>query len=70
MDVTWGHHSDPVDAVTVYQGRIVGANDHVRDFSSKIVISFDKLTEETLATALEQQSGDVIKRISLQQNPR
>jgi len=70
VEVTWGYHSDPLDAVTVYQGQIVGATDHVRDFSSRVVIPFDKLTEETLAAALEQQSGNVIKRISYREKPQ
>ncbi|MDM8000140.1 MAG: hypothetical protein QUS33_09120 [Dehalococcoidia bacterium] len=67
IEVTWGHHSDPVDAVTVYQGEIRGAAEHVRSHASRIVIPFDKLTEDSLADALEHQSANVIKRISLRQ---
>lgn len=64
LEVAWGHQSDPVDAVTVYQGEIGRTGDHVRVFSSRIVIPFDKLTEERFAAALEQQSGNLIRRIS------
>lgn len=70
VDVTWGYQSDPLDAVTVYQGEIRGNTEHVRVFASRVVIPLDKLTEETLAAALEQQSGNVIKRISLHQKPQ
>ena len=63
VDVTWGSQADPVDAVTVYQGQIVGGINHVRVYESKVVIPFVALTEEKLAAALEQQSGDLLKRI-------
>jgi len=68
VEVTWGSQSDPVEAVTVYQGEIVGAADHVRDFSSRVVVPFFRLTEESLAAALEQQSGNLIKRISYRES--
>lgn len=64
VDVTWGSQSDPLETVTVYQGQIVGNADHVRVFQSRIAIPFVRLTEERLAAALEQQSGDLIRRIS------
>jgi hypothetical protein len=70
VDVTWGYHSDPLETVTVYQGQIVGATDHVRDFSSRVVVPFDKLTEDSLAAALERQSGNLIKRISYREKPQ
>jgi len=56
--------------VTVYQGVIVGTTDHTRDFASRIVIPFSKLTEDDLATALEQQSGKLIRRISRMEKPQ
>jgi len=64
VEVTRGHRSEPVETVTVYQGVIVGAANHTRDYASKIVIRFSELTEDGVATALEQQSGSLIKRIS------
>lgn len=64
VEVTWGSQSEPVDAVTVYQGEIDGTNSHARVFSSRVAIPFDKLTEDSLAAALEQQSGNIIRRIS------
>ena len=70
IEVAWGHQSDPLDTVTVYQGEIRGATEHVRAFASRVIIPFDKLTEDRLAAALEQQSGNVLKRISLQQKPQ
>jgi hypothetical protein len=69
VDVTWGSQADPVDAVTVYQGQIVGGINHVRVYESKVVIPFVALTEEKLAAALEQQSGDLIKRIRYREKP-
>jgi hypothetical protein len=70
VDVTWGSQSNPLETVTVYQGDIVGTTDHVRVFSSRVVIPFAKLTEERLAAALEQQSGDLIRRISHHEKPQ
>jgi len=70
VEVTWGTYSDPLEAVTVYHGEVGGTGDHVRVYSSRIVIPFDKLTEERLAAALEQQSGNVIRRISYLQKPQ
>lgn len=70
VDVTWGSQSNPLEAVTVYQGEIVGTIDHVRVFESRVVIPFAKLTEGRLAAALEQQSGDLIKRISYREKPQ
>ena len=68
VELTWGYHSDVLETVTVYQGEIGGTGDHVRVYSSRIVIPFVKLTEERLAAALEQQSGNVIRRISYRQS--
>jgi hypothetical protein len=59
-----------VEAVTLYQGRIVGTTEHARDFASKLVIPFSELTEEGLATALEQQSGNLITRIIRLEKPK
>ncbi len=70
VEVTRGHRSDPVETVTVYQGVIVGATDHSRDYASRVVIPFSKLTEDELATALEQQSGNLIRRISRLEKPQ
>jgi hypothetical protein len=70
VDVTRGHRSDPVETVTVYQGVIVVATEHSRDYASRIIIPFSKLTEDELATALEQQSGNVIRRISRLEKPQ
>jgi hypothetical protein len=67
--VTWGSQSDPLDTVTVYQGEIAGNIDHVRVFESRVVIPFVALTEERLASALEQQSGDLIRRIKYRERP-
>ena len=69
VDVTWGSQSDPLETVTVYQGEIVGTIDHARVFASRVVIPFVKLTEERLAAALEQQSGDLIRRIKYREKP-
>jgi len=69
VDVTWGSQSNPLETVTVYQGEIVGTIDHVRVFESRVVIPFFQLTEERLAAALEQQSGDLIRRIKYHQKP-
>ena len=63
VEVTRGYRSDPVETVTVYRGVIVGSTSHSRDYASKIVIPFSELTEDGLATALERQSGDLIRRI-------
>ena len=63
VEVTRGYRADPVEAVTAYQGRIMGTTDHARDFASKLVIPFTELTEQRLATALEQQSRDLVTRI-------
>ncbi len=60
VEVTRGYRSDPVDAVTLYQGRIVGTTEHARDSASRVVIPFGEVSEERLATALEQQSGDLV----------
>jgi hypothetical protein len=70
VEVTRGYRSDPVETVTVYQGVIVGATNHTRDYASKIVIPFSALTEGGLATALEQQSGNLIRRISRLEKPQ
>jgi hypothetical protein len=70
VEVTRGYRSDPVETVTAYQGVIVGATNHTRDYASKIVIPFSALTEEGLATALEQQSGNLIRRISRLEKPQ
>lgn len=70
VEVTRGYRSDPVEAVTLYQGAIVGTTDHARDFASKLVIPFSALTEERLATALEQQSRHVIRRIIRLEKPK
>ena len=70
VEVTRGYRSDPVETVTVYQGVIVGATNHTRDYASKIIIPFSELTEEGLATALEQQSGNLIRRISRLEKPQ
>jgi hypothetical protein len=70
VEVTRGYRSDPVEAVTAYQGAIVGTTDHARDFASKVVIPFGELTEEGLATALEQQSRDPIRRIIRLEKPK
>ena len=70
VEVTRGHRSDPVEAVTLYQGRIVGTTEHARDFASKVVIPFGEVTEEGLATALEQQSGNLITRIIRLEKPQ
>ena len=70
VDVTWGSQTDPLDAVTVYEGKIVGTTDHVRVFESRVVIPFVALTEERLAAALERQSGDLIRRIQYREKPR
>jgi hypothetical protein len=70
VEVTRGYRSDPVEAVTVYQGAIVGTTDHARDFASKVVIPFSELTEEGLATALEQQSRNPIRRIIRLEKPK
>jgi hypothetical protein len=64
VEVTWGGQSDPLETVTVYQGHVVGGKQHVRIFPSRVAIPFSALTEEKLAAALEQQSGDVLRRIS------
>jgi hypothetical protein len=70
VEVTRGYRSDPVEAVTVYQGAIVGTNEHARDFASKLVIPFSQLTEDGLATALERQSANLITRIIRLQKPK
>ncbi len=70
VEVTRGYRSDPVEAVTLYQGAIVGTTDHARDFASQLVIPFSALTEEGLATALEQQSRNVIRRIIRLEKPK
>jgi hypothetical protein len=70
VEVTRGYRSDPVETVTVYQGVIVGATIHSRDHASRVVIPFSELTEEGLATALEQQSGDLIRRIIRLEKPQ
>jgi len=70
VEVTRGYRSDPVDAVTLYQGRIVGTTEHARDSASSVVIPFGEVSEERLATALEQQSGDLITRIICLQKPK
>lgn len=64
VEVAWGGQSEPLNAVTVYQGQIVGGKEHVRVFPSRVVIPFSTVTEEKLAAALEQQSGDVLMRIA------
>ena len=69
VEVTRGYRSDPVEIVAVYQGVIVGATNHARDYASKVVVPFSQLTEGGLATALEQQSGSLIRRISRLQKP-
>lgn len=63
VEVAWGGQSEPLNAVTVYQGQIAGGKEHVRVFPSRVVILFSALTEERLAAALEQQSSDVLRRI-------
>jgi hypothetical protein len=70
VEVTRGYRSDPVETVTVYQGVIVGATNHSRDYASRVVIPFSELTEEGLATALEQQSGNLIRRIIRLEKPQ
>ena len=70
VEVTRGYRSDPVEAVTFYQGAIVGTTDHARDFASRVVIPFSELTEEGLTTALEQQSGNLIRRIIRLEKPK
>jgi hypothetical protein len=70
VEVTRGYRSDPVEAVTVYQGTIVGTTDHARDFASRVVTPFSELTEEGLATALEEQSGNLIRRIIRLEKPK
>jgi hypothetical protein len=70
VEVTRGYRSDPVEAVTLYQGRIVGTTEHARDFASKVVIPFGEVSEEGLATALEQQSGNLITRIIRLEKPK
>ena len=70
VEVTWGARSDPLETATVYEGHIVGGRDHARDFASRVAIPFSTLTEDRLAAALEHQSGDVLKRISLHTKPQ
>jgi hypothetical protein len=70
VDVTWWSQSDPLDAVTVYAGEVGRASEHTRVFPSRVVIPFSGLTEDRLAAALEQQSGNVIRRISYRQRPQ
>ncbi|MBN2099456.1 MAG: hypothetical protein JW753_07665 [Dehalococcoidia bacterium] len=70
VEVTRGYRSDSVEAVTVYQGAIVGTTEHARDFASKLVIPFSQLTEDGLATALEQQSRNLIRRIVRLEKPK
>jgi hypothetical protein len=70
VEVTRGYRSDPVEAVTLYQGRIVGTTEHARDFASKVVMPFGEVTEEGLATALEQQSANLITRIIRLEKPK
>jgi len=70
VEVTRGYRSDPVEAITLYQGAIVGTTDHARDFASRLVIPFSALTEEGLAPALEQQSRDLIRRIIRLEKPK
>jgi len=70
VEVTRGYRSDPVDAVTLCQGRIVGTTEHARDFASRVVIPFGEVSEERLATALEQQSGDLVTRIIRLEKPK
>lgn len=69
VEVTWGFQSGPLETVTVYQGQAVGGKEHVRVFPSRVVIPFSGLTEEKLAAALEQQSGDLLKRINQRRRP-
>ncbi len=69
VEVTWGFQSGPLETVTVYQGQILGGKEHVRVFPTRVVIPFSGLTEEKLAAALEQQSADVLKRISQRHRP-
>lgn len=70
VDVTWASQSDPVDAVTIYQGEIGSVNDHVRIFASRLAIPFSAMNEDKLAAALEQQSANIIRRINYQQKPQ
>ncbi|MDM7999429.1 MAG: hypothetical protein QUS33_05355 [Dehalococcoidia bacterium] len=70
VEVTRGYRSDPVEAVTLYTGKIVGTAEHARDVASKLVIPFGELTEERLAAALEQQSSKLITHIIRLQKPR
>jgi len=70
VEVTRGYRSDPVEAVTLYQGRIVGTTEHARDFASKVVIPFGEVTEERLATALEHEAANLVTRIIRLQKPR
>ncbi len=69
VEVTWGSQSDPIEKVSVYQGQIVGGKDHVRVYPTRLVVPFSALTEEKLAAAVEQQSADLLKRISQRNRP-
>lgn len=69
VEVIRGYRSDPVEAVIVYQGAVVGTGEHARDFASKILMPFSGLTEDGLATALERQSGSIVRRIIRLEKP-